>query len=357
MPLPVGVSQALDQAKAAGEAALPGLPANGAGAARSEQLGRYRVDAQVAGALRSAARATGLGFNVLAAKAAMESGFRADAQASTSSARGLFQFIDQTWLGVVQAHGAEHGLANEAAAISRSGSRLTVSDPAMRTRILALRDDPAISAKLGAEHLKDLSDALRPSLGGRAPDPTELYLGHFLGLRGATELLRAAAADPNRAASDILPEAARANPAIFRGADGQPLSVQQLMDKLRGRVGQIYAQLGMEAPRGPVELVPGAAAAVMAARPAAPVASEEPLWWGRGNPARALHQPEQAMVSTLVEVFSRMNRAGAQRGRDETGEALPGSVLEALRQQAASLPETAIDPLAEARRAYRPMQL
>ncbi|MFC7611448.1 hypothetical protein [Teichococcus aestuarii] len=98
MPLPAALGTALDQA---------GL--NATARARTEKIGRYTVDAQVTGALRNAAKATGMGFEVLAAKAAMESGFRAEAQASTSSARGLFQFIEQTWLGVVQAHGAEHG--------------------------------------------------------------------------------------------------------------------------------------------------------------------------------------------------------------------------------------------------------
>lgn len=298
-------------------------------AARTEALGRYRVDAQVAGALRSASQATGLGFDVLAAKAAMESGFRSDAQAGTSSARGLFQFIDQTWLAVVQEHGAAHGLANEAAAITRQGSRLTVSDPALRSRILALRDDPEISARLGAEHLKDLADALRPAL-GRAPDATELYLGHFLGQRGATQFLRSLSQEPNRAASDVLPEAARANPAIFRAADGAPLSVQQVMDKLRGRIGQVYAQLGLTAPAGPVEL----AQTPPQPRPGEARPSEEPRWWGSGSPARVRHATEQSMVSTLVEVFSRMARS-APRGREE-GEALPADVLRALREQPAA---------------------
>ncbi|MDQ1077544.1 hypothetical protein [Pseudoroseomonas cervicalis] len=314
MPLPV-TPKGLDQA---------------GNAARTEAIGRYRVDSQVAGALRSAAQATGMGFDVLAAKAAMESGFRSDAQAGTSSARGLFQFIDQTWLAVVQEHGAAHGLANEAAAITRQGGRLTVSDPALRSRILALRDDPEISARLGAEHLKDLADALRPVL-GRAPDSTELYLGHFLGQRGATEFLRTLNQDPSRAASDVLPEAARANPAIFRAADGAPLSVQQVMDKLRGRIGQVYAQLGLQAPAGPVELRPQQQTPP---KPGEAKPSEEPRWWGSGSPARVRHATEQSMVSTLVEVFSRMARS-APRGREE-GEALPASVLGALREQPAA---------------------
>lgn len=330
MPLPVALGSALDQA---------GL--NAAARARTEKLGRYTVDTQVTGALRNAAKATGMGFEVLAAKAAMESGFRPEAQASTSSARGLFQFIDQTWLGVVQEHGAEHGLGNEAAAITRTGGRYTVADPAMRSRILALRDDPEVSARMGAEHLKDISDAIAPVL-GRKPDATELYLGHFLGVRGATEMLRTVKNDPGTAASQVLPDAARANPAIFRGANGTPLSAQQLMDRLRERVGQTYAQLGLNAPSGPVALETAALAKPV--KSGTPQASEEPRWWGSGAPARVAHTQEQAMVSTLVEVFTRMNRVGAMRSGEE-GKDLPAEVLEALRQAPAA-------PAAEAQKAY-----
>lgn len=305
--------------------------ADPAGRATRESLGRYNVDSRVTGALRSAASATGVGFEVLAAKAAMESGFRSDAQAGTSSARGLFQFIEQTWLGVVQEHGAAHGLAQEAAAITRQGSRLTVSDPALRSRILALRDDPQIAARLGAEHLKDTADALAPALGGRKPDATELYLGHFLGPRGATAFLRTLSSDPDKAASQVLPEAARANPAIFRGADGAPLSVRQVMETLRGRVSQTYAQLGLAAPDGPLSLT---AAQPEATTAAAAAAEADPFWWGSGRPARVAHDQEQAMLSTLVEVFSRMNKAGAQRGAEARD--LPAGIVQALREDAAA---------------------
>ncbi|MFC3126164.1 hypothetical protein ACFOD4_13935 [Pseudoroseomonas globiformis] len=339
MPTPLSLSSALEKA---GTAAVAGAgpvatPLRQRGA---ETLGRYTVDASVTGALRNAAQATGMGFEVLAAKAAMESGFRADAQASTSSARGLFQFIDQTWLSVVKEHGAQHGLAEEAAAISRSGSRLNVSDPALRQRILALRDNAEISARLGAEHLRDLSEAMTKTI-GRRPDATELYLGHFLGLGGARALLSKAASDPDMAASQVLPDAARANPSIFRGSDGASLSIRQVMDKLRGRVNQTYAQLGLATPEGPVQLN----AALHTPKPGEAIASSEPLWWGSGSPARVAHAPEQAMLSTLMEVFTRMNKAGAQRGAgEERGTALPAGVVEALRQNS--------DAAAEARKAY-----
>jgi soluble lytic murein transglycosylase-like protein len=52
----------------------------------------------VTGAIRQASRLTGASFDYLLATAQVESGFNPNSAASTSSARGLFQFIEQTWL-------------------------------------------------------------------------------------------------------------------------------------------------------------------------------------------------------------------------------------------------------------------
>lgn len=297
--------------------------------AASERLGRYLAGSQVVAGIRNAAAATGVGFGVLASKAAIESGFQPNAQAATSSARGLFQFTEQTWLATVKEHGAEHDLGAEAEAITRAGSRLTVQDPAERSRILALRDNPEISARLAAEHLKDISEALTPVL-GRKPDAAELYLGHFLGTGGATAVLRTAASDPNRAASDILPAAARANPRIFQAQDGQPLSVSQLIERVRGRVAKAYADIGLEAPTGPVAFTPETMA-----KSSTPTLDETVTAWGAGSPAKVTHTPERAMVSTLIEVFTRMGKASALRSAKGTTE-LPAQVVGALAEQEAS---------------------
>lgn len=335
MPGPVAPLNRLTQA------ATPAADGQGA----TEMLGRFTLPRPVGQALRTAAESTGVGFEVLAAKAAIESGFQPAAKAPSSSARGLFQFIDQTWLDAVRQHGAAHGLAQEAAAITRTAAgRLTVTEPAERARILALRDNPEISARLGAEHLKDVSDALVPAL-GRKPDVGELYLGHFLGTGGATKLLRAVATEPGRAASDLLPDAARANTALFRGGDGAPLSASQFLENIRGKVGQVYAQLGLQAPAGPVEF----AAASTEARPGEAIASSEPFWWGSGAPARVAHAPARMMASALVEVFNRMGRGQAAQEAGTTpgeGSRLPGQLLEALREEA--MPT----PAGTARRAY-----
>ncbi len=52
----------------------------------------------VAGAIPDAARSIGTSFEYLLTTAQIESNLNPAAQATTSSAKGLYQFIDQTWL-------------------------------------------------------------------------------------------------------------------------------------------------------------------------------------------------------------------------------------------------------------------
>jgi len=64
---------------------------------------------KIASSVKQAASSTGASFEYLLATAKMESNFNPKAAASTSSARGLYQFIDQTWLGTVKEAGAQLG--------------------------------------------------------------------------------------------------------------------------------------------------------------------------------------------------------------------------------------------------------
>src|SRR5437868_1566523 len=69
--------------------------------------GRDRVTA----AIQLASARTGVQFDYLLNQARIESSLNPEARARTSSATGLFQFIEQTWLGMVKQHGAAHGLS------------------------------------------------------------------------------------------------------------------------------------------------------------------------------------------------------------------------------------------------------
>src|SRR3979490_1341138 len=136
--------------------------------------------ARIAGAIKQAASTTGTSFEYLLATAKMESNFNPSAKASTSSARGLFQFIDQTWLGTVKEAGAQLGYGNYADAITKSSSGYSVSDPAARTAILKLRDDPQAASAMAGVFTQSNSFKLTGKI-GRRPTGGELYMAHFMG--------------------------------------------------------------------------------------------------------------------------------------------------------------------------------
>jgi len=175
--------------------------------------------ATVAYAIERASARTGTDFDYLMKTAARESSLNPDAKAGTSSAAGLFQFIDQTWLGMVKEHGAEHGLQQYADQISQTRSgRYVVADRQVRREILALRYDPEISATMAGEFTQDSAATLRGTL-GREPTGGELYAAHFLGPGGALQLIKAAQSGEGSAAT-IFPDAARSNRSIFYGKSG-----------------------------------------------------------------------------------------------------------------------------------------
>src|ERR1700754_2263610 len=119
------------------------------------QVGAPADPSTVVSALRSAAAATGSDFNYLLGTAMRESSLKPGAQSSTSSATGLFQFVDQTWLGLVKSHGAKYGLANMADAIQVSGDgHYRAASDADRQSILDLRKNPQISALMAGEYSK-----------------------------------------------------------------------------------------------------------------------------------------------------------------------------------------------------------
>lgn len=191
----------------------------------------------VTAAIQRAAQATGVDFDYLLGQAKVESGLRANAHARTSSASGLYQFIDQSWLSVVKKHGAEHGLGWAADAIQQSSSgRMTVSDPATRQAILQMRNDPAIASMMAAEYASDNQDALQSSL-GRATTGTDLYMAHFLGLGGARSFLKTMAANPSASGAALFPAAAAANRNVFYEGNGAPRTLASIYQHFADKLG------------------------------------------------------------------------------------------------------------------------
>lgn len=184
---------------------------------------------EVRNAVQLASAETGVSFSYLMAKAAVESGYRTDVKAPTSSATGLFQFIERTWLTMVKEHGAKHGLEDHAAKLEAGPV-----DGRTRREILKLREDPTLSALMAAEYARENKAELQRSLGGEIGD-TELYLAHFLGAGGARKFLSAMRRDPGASAAAIMPEAAAANRNVFYDKGGAR-SLAQVYEAFAGKL-------------------------------------------------------------------------------------------------------------------------
>ena len=183
---------------------------------------------QVLAAIKSASRETGSDFAYLLATAQRESNLDNTAKSKGSSATGLFQFIDQTWLSLIKRYGGEHGLGHYADAISRTESgRLMVGAPETKSAILALREDPEISALMAGEAAAATKQSLECAL-GRAVCAGELYAAHFLGERGAKRLIALNEQHAGARADVAFPEAAKANRNVFYHADGRAKSVGEV---------------------------------------------------------------------------------------------------------------------------------
>lgn len=183
---------------------------------------------QIVNAIRQAGASAGVDFSYLLNKASQESGLDSDAKAKGSSATGLFQFIEQTWLRMVKTHGEKYGLGEAASKITvNDAGTAKISDASTRQQILALRNDPRISACMAAEFTRDNKSALEGKLDSKV-GATELYLAHFLGADGAAKFLGAMQKNPSAAAADVLPKAAAANPAVFYGRNGTAVSLEKV---------------------------------------------------------------------------------------------------------------------------------
>lgn len=225
----------------------------------------------IANAIKKASRATGADFAYLMNTAARESSFDKSAKAKTSSAAGLFQFIEGTWLQMVKEVGNKFGLDKYTPHIftTRSG-KYYVPNQELRGEILKLRHNPEVSAMMAGEFTKQNSEFMKSKL-GRQPTQGELYIAHFLGAKGAAEMISLADKNPDARADRHFPKAARANKPIFYSG-GRPRTVEQVYKVLVRDHAELQAT-GIAKPNagsagGPAKARPVNAADVPAAKPA-----------------------------------------------------------------------------------------
>ncbi|MBO9668941.1 MAG: lytic transglycosylase domain-containing protein [Sphingobium sp.] len=183
---------------------------------------------RVTNAIANASRRTGVDFNYLMSQARVESSLNPNARAATSSASGLYQFIDQSWLKIINDHGAEYGMDWAASAIQKTSTgSYYVADPQIKQQILDLRNHPETASAMAAEFASDNRNYLVQQT-GRQPEAVDLYLAHFLGAGGAAKFINTMNNAPGMPAAGLFPAAARANPSIFYDRDGSPRSLADI---------------------------------------------------------------------------------------------------------------------------------
>jgi hypothetical protein len=249
----------------------------------------------VEAAIQRASSATGVDFSFLLRTAKRESGYNPGAKASTSSAGGLFQFVDQTWMSTLKKHGAKYGYARYAELIQQSSDgRFYVNGPEARQAVMSLKMDPHAASLMAGELTSEHASYLRGRV-GRDPTAGELYAAHFLGPQGSAKLIEAVHATPSAPAADLFPDAAASNRGIFyRG--GKPATVME-----------VYANLTNSQSGAP------------------PVAVAAPSTDGFLQYASARRLDRMQQEQEMVEMVLR----GPQEPEGETGAALGGSMFSA----------------------------
>jgi LAS superfamily LD-carboxypeptidase LdcB len=193
-------------------------------------------------AIKLAAQLTGMDEGLLNRIVQIESSGRANAKASTSSATGLFQFIDSTWQSMLKKYASVYNIPPD-----------------------AKPDNPLYSAILGAQYSKDNLAYLKSKVGDfPVPEDTAIYLAHHYGPAGAVNILKFLKQNPSTPMQSAVDGKVYA---ANRGELGQK-TVGEYMDYLNKKLGvgsvTMFSKTtgtGANAPKAAVQNTPSTAAA------------------------------------------------------------------------------------------------
>lgn len=147
----------------------------------------------------------------------------------TSSATGILQFTDKTFLETMRAPGVAARIGVDISGMSDD-------------QIKELRKDPYVSTLAGAALAETNKKTLQQTLGRSVSDP-ELYMAHFLGSGGAISLISGMQNQPEQSAAQLLPEAAKANRNIFYDKNGRQRTVREVYSQIATQFGTAPSQV------------------------------------------------------------------------------------------------------------------
>jgi len=164
----------------------------------------------VADILKQASAATGAPLDIMQKIAYQESKFDPNIKApSPSTASGLFQFVKDTWKGMLRKYGKKYGLSTDESPFNARANAL-----------------------MGGEYINENIKDIRSSVLSPPPNAADVYAAHFLGSGGAKQLFREIKNDPNTIAAEVFPKQAAMNIDIFyKNRDkSKPRTVKELYE-------------------------------------------------------------------------------------------------------------------------------
>ncbi|MBE0438352.1 MAG: transglycosylase SLT domain-containing protein [Gammaproteobacteria bacterium] len=162
----------------------------------------------------------GVDPGVMATMAAMSSKFNSKATSTGTGAKGLYQFDDNEWKGLISRHGAKYGIGEDTS-----------------------QYDPRANALMAAEYIKENSKGLEGAVKDRPITDTDLYMTNLLGKGSARTLL---GSNPGDDATKVLPDQARSNPDLFY-KNGAPKTVAEVYETMDRKVTAIRDHFAQEA--------------------------------------------------------------------------------------------------------------
>lgn len=248
----------------------------------------YGISTTAAAAIRLASMRTGVDFEYMMELSSAESNFDHDITASTSSATGLFQFTEDTWLQSIRRYGVWYGMEPLALQMNvtfdMNGLLVgRVENPFIRTAAFDLRTQPHLMALIAAEFQMRNQFRITCAI-PRQLTRTEMYLGHFLGPDGAITFMQNRASNPGASAARAFPQQAEANRAVFYSRDRRGRRIARSYDDVYNFFDRKFGR-GVYRDNGAVEALGLAIRSPQDAHAAATPQGYNSMALSSGNPA------------------------------------------------------------------------
>ena len=201
-----------------GEAAKPKPSANNSSAkeaatgTKKKTKKPFVVSEAVTNAILNASKVVGVPVTLLTALIGVESGFGANTEATTSSARGIAQFVKGTWAAMLKRYGPTYGVPADADPSNDVYSAI------MAAAMIKHEGYPAVAKVVSA------------------PSITDVYLTHFLGAGGGVTFLKGYLNSPDSPASSFVnASAVKANSSVFNKGES-PRSTKEVYELFAQRL-------------------------------------------------------------------------------------------------------------------------